>query len=53
MTHAFGGLPRDADDVRTVGSNTSQLTSVEEDYDRFSGIPRMSAVPVSVRREMP
>jgi anaerobic selenocysteine-containing dehydrogenase len=52
MSHAFGGLPRDADDVRAVGSNTSQLTSVDEDYDRYSGIPRMSAVPVSVRRAM-
>jgi anaerobic selenocysteine-containing dehydrogenase len=50
MSHAVGGLPREADDVRTVGSNTSQLTSVDEDYDRYSGIPRMSAVPVSVQR---
>jgi anaerobic selenocysteine-containing dehydrogenase len=50
MSHAFGGLPREADDVRTVGSNTSQLTSVDEDYDRYSGIPRMSAVPVRVQR---
>ncbi|MGE0384332.1 MAG: molybdopterin-dependent oxidoreductase [Gammaproteobacteria bacterium] len=50
MTHAFGDLPALGADFRRHGSNTSQLTSVEEDYDRWSGIPRMSAVPVRVSR---
>ena len=49
MSHAFGDLPRDDADVRLEGSNTSQLISVEDDFDRWSGIPRMSALPVSVR----
>jgi anaerobic selenocysteine-containing dehydrogenase len=48
ISHAFGGLPDEDEDPRQVGSNTSLLTSVEDDYDRYSGIPRMSAVPVRV-----
>ena len=37
-------------EFKRIGSNAGQLTSVEEDYDRHSGIPRMSAVPVRVCR---
>lgn len=48
ISHAFGDLPSAAADVRDVGSNTSALVSVADDYDRYSGIPRMSAVPVRV-----
>jgi anaerobic selenocysteine-containing dehydrogenase len=48
IAHAFGDLPKDRERFRAVGSNTSQLTSVEHDFDRFSGIPRMSSVPVRV-----
>ncbi len=50
MSHAFGGVPGRGGDPRRDGSNTSQLTSVEEDFDVISGIPRMSGVPVAVRR---
>jgi anaerobic selenocysteine-containing dehydrogenase len=50
MSHSFGDLPRDSGDFRRVGSNTSQLTSVADDYDHFSGIPRMSALPVKIIR---
>jgi anaerobic selenocysteine-containing dehydrogenase len=50
MTHSYGLLPGVPADVRLHGSNTSQLTSVTDDFDSFSGIPRMSAVAVSVRR---
>jgi anaerobic selenocysteine-containing dehydrogenase len=50
MTHAFGDLPENKDAFRTVGSNTSQLTNVSDRYDRFSGIPLMSAVPIKVVR---
>ena len=54
MTHSFGDVPGTEASFRKVGSNTSQLTSVETDYDRFTGMPRMSNVPVKVRRaEMP
>lgn len=48
ISHAFGDLPAAHADVRTSGTNTSALLSLEDDYDRYSGIPRMSAVPVRV-----
>jgi anaerobic selenocysteine-containing dehydrogenase len=50
MAHSFGDSPdRDAD-FRTIGSNTGRLSDVTQDYDPYSGIPRMSAIPVRVRR---
>lgn len=49
MSHAYGRLPSDQTDHRRHGSNTGRLLSVEDDYDRFSGIPRMSGLPVSIR----
>jgi len=50
MSHAFGMLPEQPEDVRGRGTNTSLLTSVADDYDLFTGMPRMSAVPIRVRR---
>jgi anaerobic selenocysteine-containing dehydrogenase len=48
MTHAYGDLaPRNAD-FRAVGSNPSRLTRVDTDYDRITGMPRMSNVAVAV-----
>jgi anaerobic selenocysteine-containing dehydrogenase len=49
MTHAFGDGPGGETDIRKVGSNTSLLTRVDRDYDRFTGMPRMSNVAVAVR----
>jgi anaerobic selenocysteine-containing dehydrogenase len=51
MPHAFGDAPGDTNDarVREIGSNTGRLTSVERDYDPYTGIPRMSSIPVNVR----
>lgn len=48
MTHCYGDLPSEGKDFRMVGSNTSQLTSVMDDFDRYTGIPRMSAIPVHI-----
>jgi anaerobic selenocysteine-containing dehydrogenase len=50
MPHAFGDAPTDENDerVREIGSNTGRLTSVERNYDPYSGIPRMSSIPVQV-----
>ena len=48
MTHCYGDLPGGNNDFRNVGSNTSLLTSVTDDFDRYTGIPRMSAVPVQI-----
>lgn len=56
MTHAFGDLPGTADEAelaRSAGSNIGRLISVDRDYDPQSGIPRMSAVPVSVQPHRP
>ena len=50
MPHAFGGLPEEAHAVRALGSNTGALTPVDRDYDPISGIPRMSAIPVNVKK---
>lgn len=50
MPHAFGDAPTKDNDarVREIGSNTGRLTSVERDYDPYSGIPRMSSIPVQI-----
>ncbi len=50
MSHSFGDLPDSGVDFRRAGSNTSQLTSVEDDFDSYSGIPRMSAIPVRIEQ---
>jgi anaerobic selenocysteine-containing dehydrogenase len=50
MTHAWGGEPGEDDDPRLIGANTGRLTAVDEDFDPYSGIPRMSAIPVQVAR---
>ncbi|MFK7895811.1 MAG: molybdopterin-dependent oxidoreductase [Myxococcota bacterium] len=52
MPHCFGDVPGDGADqkVREVGSNTGRLSSVEREIDPYSGIPRMSAIPVNVER---
>jgi len=50
MAHAFGDAPTEDHKVFSIGSNTGRLTSVEADYDRRTGMPMMSAIPVNVRR---
>lgn len=52
MPHAFGDAPGSEQDldVRTIGSNTGRLSSVERDFDPYSGIPLMSAIPVNLIR---
>src|SRR5262249_44938404 len=44
MSHCFGTDPDRAADVREFGANTGLLSSVEHDFDPYSGIPRMSAI---------
>jgi anaerobic selenocysteine-containing dehydrogenase len=55
MPHCFGDLPTPENDlkIRELGSNTGRLSSVDRDYDPYSGIPRMSAIPVQVSRARP
>jgi anaerobic selenocysteine-containing dehydrogenase len=50
MSHSFGDTPECDGDVREIGGNTGRLTCVERDYDRFSGLPRMSNIPVRISR---
>ncbi len=50
MTHAWGDNPDVDDPDGALGANTGRLMSVEVDYDPYSGIPRMSALPVDVER---
>ena len=50
MSHAFGDVPEHDGAVRDIGSNTGRLTPVDRDYDRFTGQPRMSDIPVRVSR---
>jgi anaerobic selenocysteine-containing dehydrogenase len=50
MTHAWGAAPGEDDDPRVAGANTGRLTAVDQDFDPYTGIPRMSAIPVRLRR---
>jgi len=49
MTHAYGDVLAGDARFREAGSNTSRLTRVDADYDRITGMPRMSNVAVAVR----
>ena len=48
MTHAYGDVLAGDAAFREAGTNTSRLTRVDADYDRITGMPRMSNVAVSI-----
>ncbi len=48
MSHSFGDGPDRDDEVRTIGANTGRLASVDVDTERYTGLPRMSNIPVEV-----
>ncbi|HEY3700278.1 MAG TPA: molybdopterin-dependent oxidoreductase, partial [Spongiibacteraceae bacterium] len=48
MSHCFGGDPDHAQNIHEKGSATNKLISVEYEYDPYTGIPRMSAIPVRI-----
>lgn len=50
MSHNFGGNPGDDEDPRVDGANTNRLLRTDVEYDRYTGIPRMGALPVAVSR---
>jgi anaerobic selenocysteine-containing dehydrogenase len=50
MTHSWGDRPERDPDVRSIGANTGRLSAVDQDYERYTGLPRMSNIPVSVER---
>lgn len=49
MAHSWGGTPEDDGSVREIGSPTGRLADLRS-YDAITGIPCMSAIPVSVQR---
>ena len=49
MAHAFGDSPKSSQ-PDAFGSNTGRLSPVDRDYDPYTGIPRMSTIPVNVER---
>ncbi|HJP40513.1 MAG TPA: molybdopterin-dependent oxidoreductase [Dehalococcoidia bacterium] len=49
MAHAWGGPPDEDGMVLTKGSHTGRLMFNDRDYDPYTGIPMMSAIPVNVK----
>ena len=52
MTHSWGDVPERDAEVRTIGSNTGRLSAVNQDFERYTGLPRMSNIPVSIERQV-
>jgi anaerobic selenocysteine-containing dehydrogenase len=48
IAHGFGRHPDDPPDPRRHGANVNRLTALDDDFDRYSGMPRMGAIPVSL-----
>jgi anaerobic selenocysteine-containing dehydrogenase len=48
MSHAFGSAFPEQDDPGAFGSSTARLCDVEDDYDPYSGQPRMSGISVTI-----
>ena len=53
MTHCYGDAPEYDDQVRELGSSTGRLIDNTRDFDPHTGIPRMSAIEVSIRKLPP
>jgi len=49
MSFGFGALPDDEDAFRSIGSNTTLLLSNDKVFDRYSGQPLMTNIPVDIR----
>jgi anaerobic selenocysteine-containing dehydrogenase len=50
MTHGRGDLPELDDQVMRIGTPPSRLLSFDLGFDRYSGQPLMSNIPVAIRR---
>jgi len=50
MAHCWGSAPDTEVDVREAGSTTARLVPTDRDYDPITGMARMTAIPVRVRR---
>ncbi|HKQ85123.1 MAG TPA: molybdopterin-dependent oxidoreductase [Steroidobacteraceae bacterium] len=50
MTHCWGDLPDRPSSYDSMGSCTARLISLDRDVETINGMPRMSAIPVNIRR---
>jgi anaerobic selenocysteine-containing dehydrogenase len=48
MSHAWGGLPELEGDPHDGGASTARLIANDAEFERYSGQPRMSNVPVTL-----
>lgn len=48
MAHSWGDVPERDSEVETIGANTGRLCSVDTDYEAYTGMPRMSNIPVAI-----
>jgi anaerobic selenocysteine-containing dehydrogenase len=48
MAHSFGGSPDEDDRFALIGASTGRLIDQVAAYDRYSGQPRMSNIPVRI-----
>jgi anaerobic selenocysteine-containing dehydrogenase len=51
ITHNFGSAPGEEEKIRACGTSVQRLISVEVDYDPYTGMPKMSAIPVRIEPE--
>lgn len=49
VPHCWGTTPDESDDPLGAGGNTGRLSTTEKNYDKISGIPIMSAIPVKLK----
>lgn len=49
MSFGFGSLPTDDAAFRLIGSNPARLITNDQVYDRYSGQPLMTNIPVDIR----
>ncbi len=54
MAHSWGGSPAPEDGtdekVREIGSNTNRLIDSSAQTEQYSAMPRLSTIPISIRR---
>jgi anaerobic selenocysteine-containing dehydrogenase len=50
LPHCFGAMPGSDEDPRVDGGSAGRLLSIDEIYDRYSGQPLMSNIPVSISK---
>jgi len=48
MSHGYGAGPDRDDALWAIGSPTSRLSGLDDNPERYSGQPRMSAIPVNI-----